>query len=86
MCVCRLYSLVQVVNIEKREDTLQGSRYLLELELLDKSGRQVRVSQYVYLLPRNQGYQQATRKEPLLCNPVGFQWNPRATVHFIVPG
>ncbi|XP_031420631.1 beta-1,4-N-acetylgalactosaminyltransferase 3 isoform X2 [Clupea harengus] len=81
----RLYSLVQVVNIEKREDTLQGSRYLLELELLDKSGHQVRVSQYVYLLPRNQGYQQATRKEPLLCNPVGFQWNPRATVHFIVP-
>ncbi|XP_041965344.1 beta-1,4-N-acetylgalactosaminyltransferase 3 isoform X4 [Alosa sapidissima] len=78
------YTLVQVVNVEKRVDVMHGSRYLLELELLDAKGHQVRVSQYVYLLPGRQGYIHGSQ-EPLLCNPVGFQWNPRATVHFIVP-
>ncbi|XP_062403564.1 beta-1,4-N-acetylgalactosaminyltransferase 3 [Sardina pilchardus] len=77
------YTLVQVVNVEKRVDDMYGSRYLLELELLDAKGHQVRVSQYVYLLPGRQGYVRGSRE--LLCNPVGFQWNPRATVHFIVP-
>ncbi|XP_063052549.1 beta-1,4-N-acetylgalactosaminyltransferase 3 [Engraulis encrasicolus] len=80
----RQYTLVNVVNVEKREDVMMGNRYLLELELLNAQGRQVRVSQYVYYLPRNHGYTKS-RKRPLLCNPVGFQWNPAAMVHFIVP-
>lgn len=85
MCVSRQYTLVQVVNVEKREDGQRGSRYLLELELLDGMGRQVRVSQFVYLLPGRPGYLHS-KTQPLLCNPLGFQWNPKATVHFIVPG
>ncbi|XP_036374265.1 beta-1,4-N-acetylgalactosaminyltransferase 3-like [Megalops cyprinoides] len=84
-----LFSLLKVVNVEKRVDVSQGSRYLLELELQEKGGRRVRLSRYVYLLhrrsrPRALGLN-PPREEMLLCNPLGLSWNPSATVHFIVP-
>ncbi|CAL8376137.1 unnamed protein product [Arctogadus glacialis] len=85
------YTLVRVVNVEKRVDRAQGSRYLLELELKDASGQLRRLSHYVYSLDRWKK-PRSRRLPPLrsvpeviLCNPFGFQWNPTATVHFIVP-
>uniref|UniRef100_A0A6Q2XDU4 Beta-1,4-N-acetylgalactosaminyltransferase n=1 Tax=Esox lucius TaxID=8010 RepID=A0A6Q2XDU4_ESOLU len=81
------FSLVRVLNIERRVDGAQGSRYFLELELRDINGQHLRLSKYIYALirhNRSRGLQPLIH-EKLLCNPVGFQWNPTATVHFIVP-
>ncbi|KAM6960598.1 beta-1,4-N-acetylgalactosaminyltransferase 3 [Aplochiton taeniatus] len=85
------YSLVRVVNVEKRVDAAQGSRYFLELELRDVNGQHLRLSHYIYALirrsrPRHRGGPfPPPANEVVLCNPVGFRWNPTATVHFIVP-
>lgn len=83
---------MRVVNVEKRVDQVQGSRYLLELELKDVDGTRLRLSHYIYALIRRSRkrskemrFNQA-RPQLVLCNPVGFRWNPAATVHFIVPG
>lgn len=85
------FSLVQVVNVERRVDGGQGSRYLLELELRDLTGQHFRLSHYVYALirrsrPRSRGIPfPRAAPETVLCNPLGFRWNPTAMVHFIVP-
>ncbi|XP_067906787.1 beta-1,4-N-acetylgalactosaminyltransferase 3 isoform X2 [Heterodontus francisci] len=51
-----IYTLHQLVNIEKRVDRIHGSRYLLELELLVNKKTIVRVSEYIYGLNRNGNY------------------------------
>uniref|UniRef100_A0A8C4IJE2 Beta-1,4-N-acetylgalactosaminyltransferase n=1 Tax=Dicentrarchus labrax TaxID=13489 RepID=A0A8C4IJE2_DICLA len=85
------FTLVRVVNVVKRVDGVQGSRYLLELELKDVDGQLLRLSHYIYTLIRYSrrrskefGFQRS-KPQLVLCNPVGFRWNPVATVHFIVP-
>uniref|UniRef100_UPI00398ECBF5 beta-1,4-N-acetylgalactosaminyltransferase 3 isoform X2 n=1 Tax=Pristiophorus japonicus TaxID=55135 RepID=UPI00398ECBF5 len=50
-----IYTLHQLVSIEKRLDRIHGSRYLLELELLVNEKTIVRLSEYIYSLNRN-GY------------------------------
>ena len=83
---------MRVVNVVKRVDGVQGSRYLLELEVKDVHGRLLRLSHYIYTLfhysrNRNRDFDPLQPQGQLmLCNPVGFRWNPAATVHFIVPG
>jgi len=78
--------------VEKRADPAQGNRYLLELEVKDWRGQSHRLSHYVYTLvrqsrPRPRKFpRQRPAPEVILCNPFGFQWNPTATVHLIVPG
>ncbi|KAL4660210.1 beta-1,4-N-acetylgalactosaminyltransferase 3-like [Arapaima gigas] len=84
----RRFSLLRVVNVERRVDGSQGSRYLLELELRDESGARLRLSHYVYVLQRHSHFHvvgKPFRVRPLLCNPRGLSWKPSATVHFIVP-
>ncbi|KAL8222174.1 UNVERIFIED_CONTAM: hypothetical protein K2H54_075080 [Gekko kuhli] len=97
------FQLRRIVNVEKRLDHLRGSRYLLELELLERGGRLVRFSEYIFarewqgissaeeerimkdLAWGRRRHLMAIPEEPVLCWPLGFSWNHRAMVHFIVP-
>lgn len=84
---------MRVLHVVKRVDGVRGGRYLLELEVKDEVNDQLlRLTHYIYTLLRysknsNTDFNyQESQPHLLLCNPVGFQWNPAATVHIIVPG
>ncbi|XP_060101744.1 beta-1,4-N-acetylgalactosaminyltransferase 3 [Heteronotia binoei] len=97
------FQLRRIVNVEKRQDHLRGSRYLLELELVERGGRLVRFSEYIFArewqgissveeerIMKNLAWGRRRHlmvipEEPILCWPLGFSWNHRAMVHFIVP-
>lgn len=61
--------------MEENHDSLQGDRYLLELEIIDKeTSKSYRLSEYVY---RKKG-------QSSLCSPNAFRWSRNATVNIVL--
>ncbi|KAK3518096.1 hypothetical protein QTP70_033321 [Hemibagrus guttatus] len=70
----------RVLNVEKKTKFGVGSRYLLEIEMEDKKGKNFLISKYFYTTKN-----QRNPELPGLCSPVHFSWNPEGkwVIHFI---
>lgn len=82
--MCSDLVIKHVLNVEKKSDDAVGVRYLLELELEDRQGKNFLLSKYVYTTEDKN--KQKNQEVPTLCSPKGFAWRPEATVHVILAG
>ncbi|XP_027022456.1 beta-1,4-N-acetylgalactosaminyltransferase 3-like isoform X2 [Tachysurus fulvidraco] len=69
----------QVINVEKKTKAGVGSRFLLEVEMEDKHGRNFLMSNYFYTTKNKKN-----PELPALCSPEHFSWDPEAKVHVIL--
>uniref|UniRef100_A0A8C7G427 Beta-1,4-N-acetylgalactosaminyltransferase n=1 Tax=Oncorhynchus kisutch TaxID=8019 RepID=A0A8C7G427_ONCKI len=82
-----IYTLLRIINVEKRRDSARGNRYLVELELMERGRNVVRLSEYIYLL-LHRGRTPApptSTHPPAQPGPVMLQWRKDVMVHFVVP-
>ncbi|KFZ61305.1 Beta-1,4-N-acetylgalactosaminyltransferase 3, partial [Antrostomus carolinensis] len=73
------FQLQRIVNVEKRQDRMRGSRDL------GLGGHEEEERKMRNLAWGRRRHLMAVANEPELCWPQGFSWNHRAVVHFVVP-
>ncbi|GAA6089705.1 beta-1,4-N-acetylgalactosaminyltransferase 3-like isoform X2 [Tachysurus ichikawai] len=69
----------RVLNMEKKTKAGVGSRFLLEIEMEDKQGKNFLMSKYFYTTNNKNN-----PELPGLCSPEDFSWNPEAKVHVVL--